>query len=100
TAAGATGGEREVPRVPRGLHQQVVAHVLVAEGRRVGLAEDDRPGAAKPARRGTVLGGDMVLEELRAEGQPATGDRLQILDRDGDAVQGTELVAPHHLGGG
>ena len=85
----------ELPRVARRRAEQVVGHVLVAQVRRVGLAEDDRAG--RRSRSATApSSGTLCSKNLRAEGGAQAGRRLQVLDRDGHAVQRSERVAAGH----
>ena len=84
-----------MPRVARGGHEQVVAHVLVAVVRRVGLGEDD------PTRRAHALGGtavergNVVLLEFRAERRAQAPGRFKVFDRNGYPMQCAEGRPAH-----
>ena len=62
-SGGAARGAAEVPRVPGGRPDQIVGHVLVAEVRRVGFANEDRPCAAEAFSGDAVARGNVVAEE-------------------------------------
>ena len=58
-----------------------------AEFGRIGLADDDCAGAPHALDDDVVFGGDVVLEERRAEGGADAAGFEQVLVRDGQAVQ-------------
>src|SRR5262245_7838647 len=74
TATAAARRAFELPRIASGRSEEVVARILVAEVRRVGLAENNCPGGAQATGDATVKVRDVVLEELRARsGAQASG---------------------------
>ena len=73
----------------------------VGELVQVGLADQHRARALQALDRGRVEVGHPVREQRRAVGGGDASGRVQVLDRDRDAVQGPEMVAGHdrRLGG-
>ena len=94
-AAGAARCAFGVPGIAAGRTEQVVAHILVAEVGRVGLAGDDAAGGFYAAGDGAVEVGDLVLSEDRAAGEAQTVAGFEVFDGDGQAVQEAEFVAAH-----
>src|SRR5882672_313745 len=93
-AGGAAGRVAEAPRVAGRAEEEVVGHADPAERRRVRLAEHDRAGRLHALDRGRVLGGHVVPVERRAESGPHVPGDDQVLHRERDAVERTELGAP------
>ena len=94
----ATGGARgavQLPWVAARRTQEVVAHVLVPVVRRVGLPDHDAAGALGAFRHQAVAVRDVVGEEPGAKRAAQAGDRLQVLYRHRQAVQGARRLALH-----
>ena len=99
-AAGAARGAISVPGIAARIAELVVAHVLVAEVGRIGLADDDGAGGLDAAGDGAVVAGDLVGVEDRAVGVAQTGAGFKVFDGDGQTVQEAEVVAAHDGGFG
>ena len=63
------------------------------ELRHVGLADEDRPRLPDPLDQQVVVVGDGVGEDRRAVGRPPALQRVGVLHREGQAVQGAQHVA-------
>ena len=92
TARRTAGGTLQVPRVVGGAVQDVVALEIHQPQRHVRLAEDDRPGRLQPLHRQRVLGGNVVLQQRRAERRRQARQVERLLARHRHAVQ-----RPPHL---
>ena len=99
-AAGASGSTQGVPGVARRPEHPVLGGAVVSVLGGVGLADDDAAGRAHAVGAHRVRRCDPVVDE-RPLGEPEALDRFQVLDRHGDAVQGTQLATVHDrlLGG-
>ena len=94
-AAGAAGSAGEVPRVAAGRAEAIFGGTLVAHLRRVRLAQNNRPRRPDPLRDDVVGVGNVVLEDEGAVGGADALGGVQVLDGDGNAVKGGQVVAPH-----
>ena len=92
---GAAGRARKVPRVPAGWPQQVVGHVLVADVGRVGLSQEHGSRSPEPLGEHTVVGRDVVLEELGAQCGADAGGGFEVLKRVRDPVEGPQEPSLH-----
>ena len=93
---GAAAGPLRIEGIPRRPMHGIVGVGAGAELRHVGLSDDD---GARPADGGDpalVLFRHVLRIDRRAEGGAQPRRQLQVLDGDRQAVEGPELIAPHH----
>ena len=95
-SAGAARSSGGIPGVAARRPQPVLRGTLVAQLRCVGLAQDDGPGRPDSLRHHVVGVGDVVFEDEGAVGGTDALGGVQVLDGDGNAVEGGQAVAPHH----
>ena len=102
TAGGAAAGFREVVGIVGCAEDTVEGLRAGTELGDVGFAEEDGAGGAHARDEQVVLGGDVVLEEGRAEGGADAGGFDEVLVGDGQTVQRTEGFATrlHLVGAG
>jgi len=94
-AAGAAGGPGEVPGVAGRPEQRGLAGGEQAELGRVGLSEQDQPGAPQPHDQFLVVAGDQVAEEGRALGEPHPGPlHRQVLEQERHPGEGAAADLP------
>ena len=86
----------EVPWVSGDAEQRVVGHGLVAELRRVGLAQEHRARRAQPARGDRVFFRHRVAEEPRAAGRAQAAREDHVLERQRHAVESADRLALDH----
>jgi hypothetical protein len=98
-AAGAAGGEGEVPGVARGAEDRVHGVGAERELGRIGFADHDRPGRPQALDDQRVLVGHVALEELGAVRGADALRRRDVLDGDGDAEQRRKIGAAAEGGG-
>ena len=101
-SAGAAAGALGVPGVAAGIAEEVLRGAGLAELGGVGLAEDDGTGLPDAVDDDGVFVGDVVSEDVTAHGAADALGELQVLDGDGHAVEGPEVVTAGHgcFGGG
>ena len=93
--AGAARRLGPVPGVAGDAAQRRVAHRLAAEFAGGGLADDAGAGRAHAFDRGRIRRRHVVGHGARAKGVGQALDGNQVLDRDRQAMQGTEGLARH-----
>ena len=91
----AAAASRRIERVARRPIDRVVGVGTGAELGRVGLADDDRAGAAHRGDEPVVGGGHIVAIKRRAIGRGDAFGLLQILDADRQPVQQPERFTRH-----
>src|SRR5687768_4862544 len=84
--------EPSVPALPGGAVVRVEALGAEGELMHVELAEIDRPRGGEPRHHGGVLVGDPVAEDPRAPGRPDATGQVEVLQRDGHAVQRAQPI--------
>ncbi len=93
-ARGPARREGQVPGVIALAEDGVVALPVRGRDGDIGLAEDDRAGALEPRDHDRVARGDVVLVRHHPGGGPNAVDLVGVLDRDGNAVEGSPPIAP------
>ena len=78
------------------LAEKVLGGAGLAELGGVGLAEDDGAGLPDSLYGDGIFVGDVVSEDVAAHSAADALGELQVLDGDGDAVEGPEVVAAGH----
>ena len=87
------GGVIGVPRVAAGFADEVLGGAGLAEFGRVGLAQDNRAGGLDTFDDDGVDLWDAVTVDGGAQGGGDAFGEFQVLDGDGDTMEGAEIVA-------
>ncbi|GMR23665.1 MAG: hypothetical protein BMS9Abin37_2115 [Acidobacteriota bacterium] len=90
-AARSAGNTIEIPRVFRRMKRRVFGRGSHGELVHVGFAQDDCAGVVEALDDRRVIDGYVVLENARATGASAPGDRDDVFERDRKAVERAAL---------